>query len=396
MRIEEDSRLAGRMQRRRPEIAQAVLTRVYGIDDPAETKDPAYMEGLRAAVNAAIDYGLEAVERSEGRAPPIPTALLSQARLAARNGISLDIVLRRYFAGYTLFGDFLIEETERSLPMRRPALKRLLRAQAALFEGIIGAVSEEYRRERKARRLSVEERRAERVKRALAGEPLDLTELSYDLDCWHLAAVATGESCGEQLQQLATAFDRRLLCVRVERGISWAWLGGRKRIESTEIATRAVALWPDDSLLALGESARGVSGWRLSHRQALAALLVAQRGFGTVVRHADVGLLASILHDEVLSASLRQRYLEPLADKHGGRVLRETLRAYFAAGGNVSSAAAALGVTRQTVGNRLRAVEARLEQALDQCSVEIELALRLEEGELGDADDAGATHVLPV
>jgi hypothetical protein len=33
-------------------------------------------------------------------------------RLAARKGVRLDTVLRRYLAGYTLFGDFLIEETE--------------------------------------------------------------------------------------------------------------------------------------------------------------------------------------------------------------------------------------------------------------------------------------------
>jgi hypothetical protein len=39
--------------------------------------------------------------------------LLVQARLAARSDVSLDIVLRRYFAGYSLLGDFLVGEADR-------------------------------------------------------------------------------------------------------------------------------------------------------------------------------------------------------------------------------------------------------------------------------------------
>jgi DNA-binding PucR family transcriptional regulator len=78
--------------------------------------------------------------------------------------------------------------------------------------------------------------------------------------------------------------------------------------------------------------------------------------------------------------SLRQLYLEPLAgERDGGEVLRETLRAYFEAERNVSSAAAALGVTRKTVTNRLCVVEERLGRRLGLCSAEIEAVLRLDE-----------------
>ncbi len=45
----------------------------------------------------------------------------------------------------------------------------------------------------------------------------------------------------------------------------------------------------------------------------------------------------------------------------------------------MSSAAAALGVSRQTVINRLHAVEERLGRPLGACAVEVEAALRLEE-----------------
>lgn len=82
----------------------------------------------------------------------------------------------------------------------------------------------------------------------------------------------------------------------------------------------------------------------------------------------------------MLATSLQNLYLEPLAEERdGGEVARETLRAYFAAQRNVSSAAAALGVNRHTVSNRLRAIEVRLGRSLTASGTEIEAALCLAE-----------------
>jgi DNA-binding PucR family transcriptional regulator len=58
--------------------------------------------------------------------------------------------------------------------------------------------------------------------------------------------------------------------------------------------------------------------------------------------------------------------------------LRQTLRAYFASGGNTSSAAASLGVTRRTVENRMRVIEDELGKPVSTCAAELELALRLD------------------
>ena len=44
------------------------------------------------------------LEAGERRTPVVPPALLAQARLDARDGVPLDTVLRRYFAGNALFG----------------------------------------------------------------------------------------------------------------------------------------------------------------------------------------------------------------------------------------------------------------------------------------------------
>ena len=99
-----------------------------------------------------------------------------------------------------------------------------------------------------------------------------------------------------------------------------------------------------------------------------------------LIRYADVALLASMLRDELLATTLRQRYLVPLTEERdGGEVLRETLQAYFAAGRNVSSAAAVLGVNRKTIASRLSTIEASIGRPLGSCAAEFEAVLRMDE-----------------
>jgi hypothetical protein len=368
----------GRLQARRAEIERTVFTRVYALADPGEATDPEYAEGLRAAVPAALAYGLAAIERGAECAPPVPVALLAQARVAARSGVSLDTVLRRYFAGYTLLGDFLIGAAEKALS--GAALQGLLRTQASLFDRVIAAVTEEYGREAASRVGNSEQRRAERVEKLLAGELLDATGLAYELDAHHLGAIASGPGAVEGILELARPLDRRLLLVPRGEEAVWAWLGGRRPLDSAEIKRLASAEWLGGVSMAIGEPAQGLDGWRLTHQQAGAALPIALRGPESIVRYRDVALLASMLQDDLLASSLRKLYLAPFSgERDGGAVLRETLRAYLAAERNVSSAAAALKVKRHTVTNRLRTIEDRLECSLSGHTAEIDAALRLED-----------------
>jgi DNA-binding PucR family transcriptional regulator len=106
-----------------------------------------------------------------------------------------------------------------------------------------------------------------------------------------------------------------------------------------------------------------------------------------LVRASEVVLLAAVLRDELLARSLRETYLAPLdANGDSGIGLRETLRAYFDAGFNAATAAAALGVDRHTVQRRLRKAEEALGRVLHSCHAEVEVALILEE--LDSAVDA--------
>jgi DNA-binding PucR family transcriptional regulator len=338
------------------------------------------VEGLRVAATAAIDYGLATVTGLETSPSPIPLVLLVQARSAARHGVSLDTVLRRYFAGYALLGNFVLEEAEDGELLHGTPLKRLLEAQAAAFDRLLAAVSDEYTRERAGRPCSAEERRTELIERLLAGERLDPTELVYDLEAVHLGLLAKGSGAAGAIRELARALDCRLLIAsRKEEGTVWAWLGGRRAVDPDTLQRQTAKTLPSQVSLALGEPGKGSRGWRLTHQQARAALPIAVRSPEPVVRYADVALLASVLQNDLLATSLREIYLAPLErERNRGTVLRETLRAYFASDRNVTSAAAQLGINRNTVASRLHEIEVSTGRSLSSCAAEFEVALHLD------------------
>lgn len=377
--------LADRLRARREEIERAILTRVYGAADSAEVDDPIYMEGLRAAVPAALDYGLTGLEAGEERAPPVPLVLLAQARQAARSGVSLEAVMRRYFIGYALLGDFVIEESERIGSQDGASPQRLLRVQAGLFDRLLDAVAEEYGREVHGRLGSSDERRTVLVRRLLDEELLEAPQIAYDFNSFHLGAVAAGEGASTAIRDLAVLLDYRVLLVNPGDGSVWAWLGGRRPIDPIKLQSHFSRHGPESLTLAIGEPADGLGGWRRTHRQARAALPIALRTREAFVRYADVAVLASILRNDLLVTSLREMYISPLEDgQDEGELARQTLCAYFAAERNVSSAAAALGVTRQAVAKRLQAVEERIGRPLRDCSVDLEMALHLDRLDGGD------------
>lgn len=372
--------LAKRLRARKAEIEQVALARIKAIADPSDVTDPGYVEGLREAVGLALNHGIAAIEHGGEREPQIPLALLAQARRAARNAVGLDAVLRRYFAGYSLLSYFTVEEAVKDRPIKGTELQRLLASQAALFDRLLAAVGEEHIRESETLRLSAEQRRTEQIERLLAGELLDTSGLSYVFEGWHLGIVISGPGRERTLHELTADLDCRRLVLNCSEEILWVWLGARRRLDPDDGLRALSSSSNADRVVAIGEPGEGLAGWRLSHLQARATWPIARWRPGRVARYADVALLASMLKDDLLATSLRQIYLAPLEqERDGGEAVRQTLRAYFSAGQNSASAAAALGVTRQTVTNRLRTVEDRLCRRIDRCAHELSAALLLEE-----------------
>lgn len=369
--------LVARLRARSPEIEDAVFDRVRQMADPTESEDPEYRAYLRATVAEGLDYALLGIEQGEEWEGRIPEAAAAQARRAARHGVKLDAILRRYAAGDRLMGEFIFDEASQ-LPSEE--MRQLLRSQGPHVDRMMAAVAGEYMDELERLRRSPAQRIAERVQRLLAADsPVDAAGLDYELDAWHLGLVVTGARSDVAARTLAAGLGRQPLVVPQGDDSAWAWLGGRERLATIEVERYLGVGVLGDVALAVGEPRRGIDGWRLTHHEARAAHQVMLRRPRPFTQASEVVLLAAVLRDEQLAESLRETYLAPL-DDHGdsGLGLRETLRAYFDAGFNAATAAAALEVDRHTVQRRLRKVEEALGRLLHACHAELEVALVLE------------------
>lgn len=373
--------LASRLRARFPEL-EASLAILVENPGPHEVANPLfldYLDSLPSNRTAILEYAIDVIGLGERHAPDVPATVLTSARLAARSGVALDAVLRRYSAGNAFLGDVLVEEAEHT-EVSPSALRRLLHRQATFFNRLLEAVSEEYAREVESRPTTTAEWRREYIKDLIAGrQPSGEVDLNYDLDAHHVGLMAKGEGAPRVMRELAKRLDRCLLADRLEKEPVWAcWLGGRHPLGAAEALRALDNTLSGPIIVTVGEPSEGFSGWRLSHRQAKAALPIATRRGQSILRYADVAVLASILRDDVGTTSLRQIYLEPLENAPGvGRVGMETLRVYFATERNISSTAAALGVDRGTVTNRIRAIEELFGRPLNDFATDLETALRL-------------------
>lgn len=373
--------IARRLQARRGEMERA-FARTCAVSRPAEVNAGEYGLGQRSAVAELIGYTIECISRGEDESTPVPSRTIAAVRKAARDGVALDAVLLRLIAAHTFINEFVLSEAD-DLPGH--GLRRVQALQGSMLLRLAGLLSQEYGAELEHRTNTAQRRRAALVDRLLIGMPVDLREFRYPFDGWHLALVVNGPRALDAARLRAEALGGALLSVPHDDESVWAWIGSPHKV-SVDRIRRALERGPVSRVtFAVGEPGQGVEGWRASHFEAQAAQAVAIRRPQTVTYFSMVALEAIALQAPDLARSLHAAYLQPLMRQgRGAETLRQTLRAYFAAGRNASSAASTLRVTRKTVENRLRAVESGLGRPLHVCAAELEMALRLEALREGD------------
>ena len=323
-----------------------------------------------------VEFAIDVVERAEDRVP-IPVGLLAQTKVAARRAVSERTVLLRLFAGSHIFADTL-REASAELALSDDVCNRLQRNHAAAVERLISVVVEEYEREQSRLHRDSEQRQESFVTRLLRGELLDTSSFAYDFDAFHLAVLAKGEGAEAAIDHLALELQGEAMVVRrPDSPARWAWIARREPPSSAELDRLAAEITPFDGAGTIGEFCHGLSGWRLSHEQCRAVFPHALRQPNRLHRYSAVALAAVAEENAVLKRSLQAIYLEPIFADSSGGILRDTLKAYFAAGQNGASAAAALGVTRQTVASRLRVAETRIGRSLHSCAADLAVALCL-------------------
>jgi hypothetical protein len=350
--------------------------------------DAEYVAGIARSVGGFIEDGASAIESGGAELAPMSEAMAIQVRRAAHLDISLQTITRRCSLAHHVFVRYAVEEAQSDPDQTLVVL-------GAWLDHVLDSIATEYNEELDRLNDSGEQRRLDRVQKLLASSSADAPGLGYSLDAFHVGLVASGKKAAEAVQDLAQHFNRELLSVKRTDDTCWAWLGGQRHVASALFEQHARAHPRQGVTMAIGEPGEGATGWRLTHRQAAAAMTIAFCRADMLACYGNELLLASVATDTTLHASLRQMYLAPLdAERDEGRALRTTLRAYFAVQRNAATAAHALKVNRHTVERRLRRVEERIGRTIQECAAELELALRIEELGLG-ADSAVVSASAP-
>ena len=240
---------------------------------------------------------------------------MNEARTTARADIALEPLLHTYRIGHAVVLErffVLLEDLDLSPAQRRSATLIGSKYLFAYVDRVVGEVSEEYTGERQRVLRSSIQRRVQLVRDVLAGASVDSAELGYRLEQEHLAVVATGPAADASLHDLARRLERRLLTVAMTDDTVWAWLGSLRRCVRGERHDSVWAHVAGRTRYAVGEPAWGISGFRDSHEQALAAHRVAAHLPEPVTRYDDVALEAALLYDVRAARRFVEHELGPL------------------------------------------------------------------------------------
>ncbi|WP_320671959.1 PucR family transcriptional regulator [Patulibacter defluvii] len=370
--------LEGELEPMVDEMTQRMRDEVPGL---AELHGPEFAAYCRRSCFANLRIAIDGVRAGSGTSPATPPEALQEARLAARLGIDLSPLSQTYRIGHAVAWERIVvalEDLRLSPAARRDALRL---GSAYLFryiDRVLLAVGEAYGAERAVLFRSAEQRRARLVHDVLAGADDDAGELGYDVHGAHLGLVAWGTAPELALQELGERLSRRVLIGVVGSDAVSGWL------EAVELRpadwTAILDQRHGDVRIAVGRPGRGIDGFRRTHRQASRAQAVAMRTRAPVTRYGDVVVESLALTDEQAAAEFAADELGPLThDDERSRRLRETLRAYLGTSCNATAAAAMLGVNDRTVAYRIRGIEDLLGHPVASRSVELQLALRLQD-----------------
>jgi len=371
--------LVARLRARSSEVEKAIVAKGQEIE-PVANSDPEGLALLRTLASSAIDVIAAVVEQGESWQPRLSPAGAAHIRYLARKGVALDVVMRGYYAVASALLELLAEEIADLPP---DAFPYLFGVQSQHGDQLMSVISAEYESEMSRIDHSPTKRIADCVEKLLAGKPADTAALGYDLEAWHLGAIVKGAKVALIVQGLAERLGCRLLFLPRGAETAWIWLGASHAIPFAELERLVLSSVAEPVSLAVGEMRQGIDGWRLTHQEAQSALVVMLHQPQRLVRGSDVALVAAAMHDDTMRRSLVDVYLGPLDERRDAKALRETLRVYFSLDCNAASAAALLGVNRHTVLRRLLRVEEAIGRSLDTCRAEMDVALRIEQLDLG-------------
>ncbi|MGO8892828.1 MAG: PucR family transcriptional regulator [Streptosporangiaceae bacterium] len=327
-----------------------------------------------------------------------PAAALEYARRRAQHGTPLTALLRAYRLGHTCFSDWLLKELAQRADDAQMITATTL-SMSKIVAGYVDQTSEEivaaYTRERENWLRNRSAARAARIRDLLLGERINVSvteaTLGYRLRQYHVGVVTwAGDTAAavDNITQLEHAISHvagKAACsgdpVFLPRDVSsaWAWLplGIRDTFDTAAASTSGV---DGDIHFAFGDPAKGTTGFRLTHRQAIAAQAVALAAGSPpprAVAFSEVAPVAMMLGSADLLRAWVLGTLAGLAadDEHHAR-LRETLVVFLQTGGSYKTTAERLMLHKNTVQYRIRKAEESLGRPVGEHRHDVELALQ--------------------
>jgi PucR-like helix-turn-helix protein/diguanylate cyclase with GGDEF domain len=354
---------------------------------------------LASSVDSNVDTLLQIMQhRIDLAAVQAPAAAVEYARRLAQRGTPLTALLRAYRVGHACFADWVLKELARQTGDAEMISATTL-GMSRIVAGYIDQISEDmvtaYTQERENWLRNRSAARAARIRDLLSGERIDVSAaeitLGYRLRQYHVGLVCWAGDAASTADEI-TRLERATSHVAGQAGChgdpvflprdessAWAWLplGIRDTFDS---AAADRADMDADIHFAFGDAARGVTGFRITHQQAIAAqavALAAESPAPRAVAFSQVAPVAMMLTSKELLRPWVLRTLAGLAtDDEPHARLRETLLVFLRSGGSYKTTAQQLMLHKNTVQYRVRKAEESLGRPVGDNRHDVELALR--------------------
>lgn len=392
--------VADDLEARAGELAGALVERFQG-DLPELFRDDGAIESNVVSATAS----LRAVARllrddTDTSQIELPPETVAHAKDSARQGLPVASLLRTYRIGHAALWDLVVAQLA-AHARSADDLAAAVSYCSARFFGYIDAAQlladQVYATERERFARSSAALRAETIAALLEGRLTDAQlagrRLRHDLDrmhvgvwAWFTRAPERGDPYAVLEQAVAelahsTGLGPALVQPQGTHAVA-GWLSADHPVNAAVFAdVRLAADAYRDVMLAVGEPASGVEGFRTTHAQASSARRVATligRRPGQVTRFAPFELQAMVSGDLDQVSAFVRRELGPLAADDDTTIrLAATLRAYLDEHASRSRAATRLGVHENTIRYRVKQVEELLGRSVEEDTLNLRVALAL-------------------
>ncbi|WP_454197705.1 PucR family transcriptional regulator [Nocardia sp. Marseille-Q1738] len=385
------ARIAGGLSRRALALSEQLTEQMLAIE-PELRGDSRVEALLRASVTGNVVIALHVYELGlDVEEIDAPAEALEYARRLAQRGTSITALLRAYRIGERLFTGHMLGEITAATSdptLVTAAVAEMTDRSFAYIDRVSQQVVAAYEDERDRWLQNQMAVRTGRVRSILSGQRVDPGDseraLGYRLDRTHLGLVVWSDAGTGQLRaakHLATIIADQLHCqgqpllIPADESTLWAWL------PQPELDMNPAAVCPPEATwVAVGRPAAGLEGFRLTHRQATQAQVVAMSApapqRAPVSYSAQVGPIALMCSDLAATRAWISEILGSLArDDDATAQLRETARVFLDTNGSFQTTAERLVLHRNTVQYRIRKAEAVLGHSLREGRLDVEVAL---------------------